>query len=79
MASKEMITRSIALVAALRLRGIEPESVGRDGAGKALFYFGRTDDLTEAVNSSYNDTMFVSARGLASAMHDVRVAHIGGR
>lgn len=75
----EFSTRSLAVVAVLRLHAILPISVGDDGTGRRAFYFARTPLLIALVDAYHADDLTVTARAYASAMHDVRREYIGAR
>ncbi len=72
----QYITRSIAVAAALKLAGIEPTEVGRNGVGKTIFFYDRTPDLTAALDGYHDGTTKVIARDFASAQHFIRATYI---
>lgn len=73
------MTASIAVAAALRLRGIAPSSLGSDGTGRVLFVYRRTDELTATLDDYYDGLMTVPARAFATAMHEVRQEYLPPR
>ncbi len=49
----EIHTRSLELVAALQIKGIDPSSGGKDSNRKPLWFYNRTPELTTLIRSAY--------------------------
>ncbi len=72
-------TRAVGVVAALKLAGIDPTGIGEDGRGKRVFYFDRTPELTQALDSLFDGSMVVPIRDFLAVQHEIRKAHIRPR
>ena len=72
----EMSIYSIAMTAALKLQGIDPSRFVKDATNRTVFVFDRTPELTKAVDSYRDDSLVVSARQFAQAMHDVKTTYL---
>jgi hypothetical protein len=75
----ELHLRSIALVAALKLQGFSPISAEPDSTNRADFIYARTPELLAALDAYKYDTMAVSPRLFAQAMHDVKTQYLPHR
>ncbi len=73
---RELATRSVPLVAALKMKGVHPDRVRRDPSGKYEFIFARTAEVTAIADAFYSGSLSVPARQVADAIYQVKAAHI---
>lgn len=65
-------TSSLAMAAALSLRGIEWRDVETDRRGHVVFIYGRTPEVAATVEAYFDDTLALPARRFARAINGVR-------
>jgi hypothetical protein len=73
----DLITRSVGLVAVLKMSGYDPTSTRRGEGNKVMFVYARTPAINALVNAYFDGSLKVSARDYNRAVIDVRNALAG--
>jgi hypothetical protein len=73
----DLITRSVGLVAVLKMHGFGPVTTRAGEGGKTMFVYERTAAINALVNAYFDGSLKVSARDYNFAVIDIRNALAG--